>query len=362
LSETAAHKLRSLWKLIPGFAISGYFLWQVLKHLNLDHLKAMRLVSPVWIAVLVGFLIADYALRGYRWWYMLRSVRASYGACVRVILTSLAANNILPFRIGDFMRIFAYAPDVNAASSTVLSTVVLERLLDVFMLLAFVVVELWGVHSPLLQVPFHGHVLRLMPLAVGILVIAALGLGLLLFGTKLLHGITTWLVAKFGNHPRTKKLGEWSVLLFDAVLHLSFFGRVWLLVITALVWLCESMVFVSCARMVGLESGPRGPWLAGSLSNLSFLLPSAPGGIGPFEASAKLAMQTQGATDANAALYALLVHVIIFFAVTGVGGAAFLVHRAKRGPMSKPLGEDLEILPAEIDISETMPAELPNVH
>ena len=347
MSQTASNRLRNAWKLIPGFAISAFFLWRTLRSIRLVDLRSMRIQHPAWILGLIVFLAADYTLRGYRWWFMLRVFRSRFTACFRVLMTSLAANNILPFRIGDFMRIFAYAPDVNAPSSSVLSTVILERLLDIFMLFALLVVELTGIDSSFAPVSVHGHRVTVQHLAAVILVIAGLGLGLLLFGTRLLHRITEMLVARFGQHPRTKKLGDWTVLLFDAVLHLSFLGRVWLLVLTAFVWTAESLVFLSCAHMVGLVSGPRGPWLAATLSNLSFLLPSAPGGIGPFEASAKLAMQSQGANASDAALFGLMVHVIVIIVITGIGGIGFLMHRAERGSATKPLSEDLAALPIE---------------
>ncbi|MGI4756220.1 MAG: lysylphosphatidylglycerol synthase transmembrane domain-containing protein [Janthinobacterium lividum] len=353
MTETASHGTNRIWKLLPGFAISGYFLWRTIRSIRLTDLRNLHLQHPVWLAVLVIFLVLDYGLRGYRWWYMLRAYKARLSACLRVLLTSLAANNILPFRVGDFMRIFAYAGDVRAPSSTVLSTVILERLLDIFMLFAFLVVGLLGVDQRFAPVSVHGHSVGVLHLAGLILVLASLGLGLLLFGTGLLHRFTERLVARFGQHPRTKKLGEWAVLLFDAVLHLSFLGRVWLVVLTGVIWACESMIFVSCARMIGLVSGARGPWLAASLSNLSFLLPSAPGGIGPFEASAKLAMRAQGVADGEAGVYALLVHVIILFAITAAGGLVFLVHRAKRGSMTKPLAQDLAALPTDYEVPET---------
>ncbi len=353
MTDQAPQRARKFWKLLPGFAISGFFLWHTIRSIRLRDLREMHLQHPVWIPALLLFLLFDYGLRGYRWWYMLRGSNARLTACVRVLLTSLAANNILPFRVGDFMRIFAYAPDVNAPSSTVLSTVILERLLDIFMLFAFLVVGLLGVDKQFAPVSVHGHSVGVLHLAGLILILATIGLGLLLFGTRLLHRVTGRLVARFGQHPRTRKLGEWAVLLFDAVLHLSFLGRVWLLVLTGIIWACESMVFVSCARLIGLVSGPRGPWLAASLSNLSFLLPSAPGGIGPFEASAKLAMRTQGVADGEAGLYALLVHVLILFAVTSVGGIGFLVHRAHRGSLKKPLSQDLAALPSDYKVPET---------
>ena len=354
MTTTASNRVRDLWKLVPGFAISGFFLWRTLRGIHISGLRSMHLEHPVWIAGLVGFFIADYALRGYRWWYMLRGFKARYLACVRVLLTSLAANNILPFRIGDFMRIFAYAPDVNAPSSSVLSTVILERLLDIFMLFGFLVIGLAGADGHLAPVTVKGHTYSVLHLAGFILIFAGLGLGLLLFGTRILHRFTERLVARYGQHPRTKKLGEWAVLLFEAVLHLSFLDRIWLLILTCFVWTCESMVFVSCANMIGVVSGPRGPWLAASLSNLSFLLPSAPGGIGPFDMAAKLAMQSQGALESDAAVYALLVHVLILFAITTLGGIGFLVHRAQRGSMSRPFSEDLATLPADLDLPEAL--------
>ena len=54
--------------------------------------------------------------------------------CARVLMTSLAANNILPLRIGDIMRVFTYAGDLGASPSVILSTVILEKLLDIFVL------------------------------------------------------------------------------------------------------------------------------------------------------------------------------------------------------------------------------------
>ncbi|MGI4853077.1 MAG: lysylphosphatidylglycerol synthase transmembrane domain-containing protein [Janthinobacterium lividum] len=353
MTQQGSQNARKLWKLLPGFAISGFFLWHTIRSIKLADLRSLHMEHPLWLPALLGFLFFDYGLRGVRWWYMLRGFHARLFACMRVLLTSLAANNILPFRVGDFMRIFAYASDVNAPSSSVLSTVILERLLDIFMLFLFLVLGLLGVDQEFAPVAVRGHSVGVLQLAEFILLLASVGLGLLLFGTRLLHGMTKRLVARYGQHPRTKKLGEWAVLLFDAVLHLSFMGRVWLLVLTGVIWACESMVFVSCARLIGLVSGPRGPWLAAALSNLSFLLPSAPGGIGPFEASAKLAMRTQGVADGVAGLYALLVHVIILFSITAVGGIGFLVHRASRGSLTKPLTQDFAALPTEYEVPET---------
>ena len=345
---------RELWKLIPGFAISAFFLWKTIKSIRYQDLKALHVYHVSWALALVLFLVAGYSIRIFRWWFMLRRSGApGYGVCARVLLTSLAANNVLPFRIGDFLRVFSYAGDLGASSSTILSTVILERLLDVFTLLAFLVALLLGAPHALPPLPVRGHELNVLHFAEPVLLAAALGLGLLLFGARLLQRVVEWFVGLLPPGQRTEKLQRWALLLFDAVLKLSFGGRVLLLLTSVVAWLCEAMIFVSAARMLNILVGGRGPWLAVTLSNLSFLLPSSPGAIGTYEFFAKFAMTSQGASPNVSALYGLLVHVVVFFAITIAGGIAFLAHRVARGPASRPLRADLDDLPTE------MPADLP---
>jgi len=347
LSDKPSGHARRYWKLIPGLLISAFFLWKTLHGFHLNELREMHFGHPVWMLWLLVFISCDYGVRGFRSWLMLRRYSPRYSACFRVLLTSLSANNILPFRIGDFMRIFAYATDVNAPSSGVLGTVLLERLLDVVMLLGFLVAAVSGAGNGLAALSFHGY--GILSTAKIALLASGICLALLLFGTRLLHLLVQKIVARFGSHPRTRKLGEWAELLFEAVLHLSFPLRIFLLLLTTVVWLFEVLVFYAAARTLGLQSF-HGAWLAGSLSNLSFLLPSAPGGIGPFEAASKLAMESQGVATSYAILYALFVHFVIFMIVNMVGGIGFLMRRKESG---KSIGEELESLPTKMDVPET---------
>lgn len=345
MSQKPSSNASRYWKLIPGLLISAFFLWRTLRGFHLDELRSVRFGHPVWILGVLGFISFDYGIRSYRWWLMLRRYNARFTACFRVLLTSLAANNILPFRIGDFLRIFAYAPDVNASSSAVLSTVVLERLLDTVMLLGFFAVAVSGLESHFGAFSFHGYgITETVRVA---LVFAAFCLCLLLFGTRLLHALVQKLVVRFGTHPRTRSLGEWAEQLFDAVLHIPFPVRLLLVLLTAGVWSFEGLMFYSLAQLLGLETF-HGSMLASILSNLSFLLPSAPGGIGPFEASAKLAMESYGVATSLAIVYALFVHFVIFMIINIVGGIGFLINRKEHG--GKSLTQELETLPPEADV------------
>ena len=131
-----------LLKMLPGLAISAFFIWWTYirvgsngkRGFDLQVFRGLHVVSLGWLVGVVAFGVVGYTLRSYRSWAMLRHTGARFGVCARVLMTSLAANNVLPLRIGDVMRIFTYAGDVNATPSMVLSTVILEKLLDVFTL------------------------------------------------------------------------------------------------------------------------------------------------------------------------------------------------------------------------------------
>jgi uncharacterized membrane protein YbhN (UPF0104 family) len=81
--------------------------------------------------------------------------------------------------------------------------------------------------------------------------------------------------------------------------------------------------------------------------NLSFLIPSSPGGIGPFEAAAQKALATHGAHPGAAALYGLALHLWMLITITGFGGAWFLYHRYQLGQRT-PLLTEIETLPDEL--------------
>src|SRR6202000_83945 len=110
LAMSREHRLKLL-KMVPGLLISAFFLWWTFRGFDMADLETVRFVAPAWIVGVVVFTVAGYTVRCLRAWWMLRSVKARFSDCARIFMTSLAANNILPLRIGDVMRVFTYAPD-----------------------------------------------------------------------------------------------------------------------------------------------------------------------------------------------------------------------------------------------------------
>jgi len=332
-----------LLKTLPGVLISGFFLWYTFRGISFAQIRAVRLVHPGWTAVAIGFTVCSYTLRCVRWTRMMRSTGAKFGVCARVLMTTLAANNILPLRIGDIMRVFTYAGDLGASPSEVLSTVILEKLLDIFVLV-------------LLFVCFMGPGVtrHSRELAEGLLVVSTAGLLVLLVGARALEAMFRKLFARLPQRAILTKIESKLLLALGCIREIGVAGSLLLLVQSATIWACEGMIFVSGAKLIGLVSDPIGPWQAVSVANLSYLIPSSPGAIGTFEWAVKTSMTSHGAGQAAAALYGLVLHAWLLISVTGAGGIIFLVHRAKVHN-HKPLLEEIETLPEELPLMEELP-------
>lgn len=265
-----------------------------------------------------------------------RSIRSHFIVCARVLMTSLAANNILPLRIGDVMRIFTYADDLGASPSVILSTVILEKFLDIFVLVLMFVSTVGRVATP------HLRLIAEISLA-----ISAIGLLILLVAARSLQAPIQRLFTRLPANPKLAKIEHWITLALDATGRLGVTGSLLLLIQTVIIWTCEGMIFASAIFLLGIPVDRIAPWLSVSFANLSYLIPSSPGAIGPFELAVKTSLVNHGASMAQAAVFGLAIHAWLLISVTGAGGIIFLAHRI-RIHNTRPLFVEIEELPTEL--------------
>jgi hypothetical protein len=219
----------------------------------------------------------------------------------------------------------------------VLSTVILEKLLDVFTLAALFVATMRGVR----------------PVSAGLrvgaevgLAISAAGLLVLVFGAHTLRGPLERMFART-ERAVLKKIERWLLLAMECIEQIGVGGTLMLFVYSFIAWGCEGVMYLAMARLIALRVGLAGPWQAVSQANLSFLIPSSPGGIGPFEWACRDALVRQGASQGAAGLFGLVIHAWLLVSITAVGGGMFLLHRLHRA-RRKPLVEELETLPVQL--------------
>ena len=335
-ATTAPSNRRNLWKTVPGLLISAFFLWYTFRGISFAQILALRVENPAWLLGVFGFTAAGYTLRCVRWTRMMRPTGARFAVCARVLMTSLAANNILPLRIGDVMRIFTYAGDLGTSPSVILSTVILEKLLDIFVLVLIFVSTVGSIATP--------HLRMIANVSLGV---STAGLLVLLLGARPLQAPVQRFFSRLPANPKLAKVEHWITLALDATGRLGVGGSLLLLLQSIVIWVCEGMIFVSAIRLIGMPVDRIGPWLAVSFANLSYLIPSSPGAIGPFELAVKTSLVNHGASMGQSAVFGLAIHAWMLISITGAGGVIFLYHRFHLRHR-KPLLEEIEELPAEL--------------
>jgi uncharacterized protein (TIRG00374 family) len=222
-------------------------------------------------------------------------------------------NNVYPFRSGEVLRIMLLQRKHGVTAMKTATTVVIERVFDGLVMLAFIVVSLsiLDVSSPeIRQVASFTSPIFLAALAVFILLtvkpnlMRRLIIGLLgLFPVRLRA-----ILLKIGDDVIGGLEGLRSPAdLLGAVLT-SLFS-----------WAVHAVVYWIVAFAFQLEVSYITMLLVVGVVNLVGLIPASPGQIGVFEFFVGTVLTAVGVDVATATAYALVVHVVIWLPVTLVG-------------------------------------------
>lgn len=121
-----------------GAAVSLGFLYLAFR--NVDRGIFLRSVSSAdwrWFFPLAAVVLSDLFIRGLKWKMLLAPLtRAGVYDCFRLQSVGLALNNVLPFRLGELARAAFAANLFRLPVLTVISTIVVERVLDLLVLIA----------------------------------------------------------------------------------------------------------------------------------------------------------------------------------------------------------------------------------
>jgi uncharacterized protein (TIRG00374 family) len=90
------------------------------------------------LALAALFFLATLAVRSLRWRYMLAVHQpVGYRPCLSATCVSFLANNILPFRLSDLVRVGVLRQLAGVSAARSLGTVAVERVLDILTLVVF---------------------------------------------------------------------------------------------------------------------------------------------------------------------------------------------------------------------------------
>ncbi len=274
---------------------------------------------------ILGALLTDVCsvlCKATKWHWLLRPVeRVSVFRLQGAIYAGGATSLIFPFRLDEAVRAYAAARLSRLTFVQVLGSMVLERLLDVCVLLCFFFV-----------------LMGLLPLPAWIFTT-------LLWLGALAGGLITVLLVVHLLSRSGQSFGVFDALLGRLAEGSRAIARPRLLALAALFavaeWLLTLAVSALGTRAVGLSLPPGALLLVTTLIFGSFAVPLTPAGIGTFEVAMGLLLPLfYGVTQDQAIPLALLIHTLLLTPMLVVGTTILVLSGIRLGEVRRWRGEE----------------------
>jgi uncharacterized protein (TIRG00374 family) len=321
----APRKRGPLIQRVVEVAISLGFLFLALRGIRLKELwLALQQANYWWLIPCILVTVALLFLKGWRWQLLfLPEYRLPYSPVFTSMCAGYLASNVLPGRAGELVRVVLLVSEEQVSAARTVSTIVVERLLDILTLLAILVLMLPFVKLP----PDMTHSAQ----ALGILALVAAGVMVLLSFWK--ERVLGWAHAILGRVKFLDRPGIYAALghLIDGFATLR--GRLGLLLIglSFLGWVGVVAMAWSAAQAVHLQAPVTAIIFAVVVTTLGMLLPSTPGYIGVFHYLVTVALLPFGIPKEQALTFALVWHSVNYLTLSFSGMIALWAHGTSLG-------------------------------
>ncbi len=303
---------------LVGLLVTIVLTFLAIRNISLSELAASAQTANYGLILIAGLVwIVGYTIRALRWQLILRpSVTSPYLRIAKIMVIGFMANNLLPARIGEFVRAFALSKAATTTKSFGLATIMVERMFDGLALLALLMLS-----SRLYQLPVWSSEIATLSSAVFLVALAGVIFALarrdqLVKLAELLLALLPERLSRFGNEKGASFLSGLDGLRSP--------GRTAGIIASSLaVWCVEALAYLLVllafnAPLAGIE-WIAAPLLFVSVINLGIMLPSAPGYIGLVEFFGPLALGAFGVGREPALAMTIVAHAVQYVLITGPG-------------------------------------------
>ncbi|HEX6558139.1 MAG TPA: lysylphosphatidylglycerol synthase transmembrane domain-containing protein [Longimicrobiales bacterium] len=312
------------WKAVVGIAISVVALWYALRGVSWSAVFGeARRANPFLFLLAVFFATAVFWIRAWRWRTLLGETApdSSFRSRLAATLIGFMGNNILPARVGEFARAYAFARMEKVPVVSAFGSLVIERLFDAIGIVALLLVTMSLPGVPDLS-NLAGRNVSAATHTLAILI----GVALLLAGALVIAPQkTVSFVEKYPARLLPHGMRRRFVDALEAFLSgLSVLRSPLLLsaavVQTFVLWIFNAAGFWIGFKAFGIDLPFSAALLLQSVVAMAVSVPSAPGFFGLFEGAARLVLISgYGIPLAKMISFTLAFHMGGFIPVTLLG-------------------------------------------
>ena len=333
------------WQFWVGILISVVFLYFALRGMELSKAwQALRTADYWWLIPGVAVYFVGVLVRSWRWHYLLRPLKKiPTFTMFPIVCIGYMGNNIYPARAGELLRAAMLRQREGVPISASLATVIIERIFDGVVMLAFVFLNLGQLSGLTGSSGVIGTLnIRDVALIGSFFFFGALLVFLLaaMFPT-ITERIVNYFIDRFlPVRLREKTRGVTLRFLTGLEALRSPQEALMIFFTTVIIWPLETGKYWFVMHAFQFQVSFFALMLMNGIVNLATTLPSAPGYVGTFDAPGIALLSAYGVLPEIAASYTLVLHVALWFPITALGAYYYF-----RQPLR--WGKDVEQLRTE---------------
>ncbi len=310
------------WQFWLGVLVSILFIWLALRGLRLDKFwSAVRQANYWWLLPGVAVYFVGVWVRAWRWHYLLGPIKKIPTKTMFPITTiGYMGNNIYPARAGEVLRAVVLKRKEQVPVSASLATIIVERIFDGVVMLAFVFVNLPELAKLTGQSGFVGNIQQVAVIGTGAFLGALAVFLLAAMFPQVTARVGQWFIDRFLPVGLREKVSGIMHKFLDGLASLrSPFNVLMVFFTSVIIWLLETGKYWFVMHAFDFSVSFFALMLMNGIVNLATTIPSAPGYIGTFDAPGIAVLSAYGVEQATAAGYTLVLHVALWLPITLLG-------------------------------------------
>lgn len=302
-----------------GIIISVVLIWWLFRGINYRELAdALKGANYFWLLPNIALVIFTMYQRAYRWKFMLAPIKpVAFENLLAATTIGFMANNVLPLRLGEFVRAYSLAyQDQKISKSASLATIFVERM--VFDLAALLMIFGAVLASSHLAIPEEMKAGTYIAIAIALAGVVFM-LIMALKPTQAGHLMTRYLV--FAPDAAKEKIHS-IVIKFSRGLEFikNFKFTSLVLIQTVLIWILMGISNYFVFLAFGFNLPLSASFVLLVVVSISILVPSSPGFVGVYHAGTVWTLSNYpGISQAQALSFAIVLHAAQYIPITLMG-------------------------------------------
>ena len=310
------------WQFWLGVLISLGFLYWVLSKVEWGNFwDAVKNARYIWLLPGIAVYFIGVWVRAWRWHYLLGPIKYIPTKTIFPIVTiGYMGNNVYPARAGEVLRAVILKRKEGVSVSASLATIIVERIFDGVVMLAFIFVNLSELAKLTGSSGFVGNIQQVAVIGTGVFLGALVVFLIAAMFPQVTLKVGLWFIYRFVPKRLQERIISLTSKFLDGLVSLrSPFNVLMVFFTSVLIWLLETGKYWFVMHAFDFNVSFFALMLMNGIVNLATTIPSAPGYIGTFDAPGIAVLTAYGVDQATAAGYTLVLHVALWLPITLLG-------------------------------------------